>query len=126
MHNPAESAQLLKELRQQGILLAGDDFGTGYSSLGYLRRFPVGEIKVDKSFVQDMDNRYTLAIIKAIVALGRSLDMEVTAEGVEDRQQAEVLSRLGCTQFQGYLVAAPMDIEALQRFMANIRKVAIA
>ena len=126
MHNPAESAQLLKELRQQGILLAVDDFGTGYSSLGYLRRFPVGEIKVDKSFVQDMDNRYTLAIIKAIVALGRSLDMEVTAEGVEDRQQAEVLSRLGCTQFQGYLVAAPMDIEALQRFMANIRKVAIA
>ena len=121
MHNPSESAKLLKELRGQGIMLAVDDFGTGYSSLGYLRHFPIGEIKVDKSFVQDMENRYTLAIIKAIVALGRSLEMEVTAEGVESRQQGEVLSQLGCTQLQGFLVAAPMELDTLRRFLAGAR-----
>ena len=121
MHNPSESAKLLKALREQGIRLAVDDFGTGYSSLGYLRHFPIGEIKVDKSFVQDMENRYTLAIIKAIVALGRSLDMEVTAEGVESRQQGEVLSQLGCTQLQGYLIARPMERDALRRFLRGER-----
>ncbi len=119
MHNAAESAEMLKQLRARGILFAIDDFGTGYSSLGYLRHFPISEIKVDKSFVQDMENRYTLAIIKAIVALGRSLRMEVTAEGVENRAQAEALSALGCTQLQGFFIAPPMDRDALAEFLAG-------
>jgi EAL domain-containing protein (putative c-di-GMP-specific phosphodiesterase class I) len=117
MYNPAECVRILESLRAQGITFAVDDFGTGYSSLGYLKRFPISEIKVDKSFVDDMDNRFTLAIIKAIVALGLSLGMEVTAEGVENAQQMEALGRLGCTQLQGYLIAKPMDYLTLCDFL---------
>jgi diguanylate cyclase (GGDEF)-like protein/PAS domain S-box-containing protein len=123
MHNPAESVGLLQSLRALGIQLAVDDFGTGYSSLGYLKHFPISEIKVDKSFIHDMDDRFTLSIVKSIVALGRSLEMEVTAEGVESRGQAEVLSRLGFTQLQGFFIAEPMDIQSLAQFLVRAESV---
>ena len=86
-----------------------DDFGTGYSSLCYLKRFPVDTLKVDKSFVQDMqtdNNEYTL--VGAIIAMGRSLGLEIVAEGVEKVSQAHALQHMGCRYAQGYLYSRPL------------------
>jgi EAL domain-containing protein (putative c-di-GMP-specific phosphodiesterase class I) len=74
---------------------------------------------VDKSFVDDMNNEFTLAIIKAIITIGHSLGMEITAEGVETEHQRKVLAELGCTQLQGYLIAKPMDYDALCEFLSQ-------
>ena len=88
--------------------LAIDDFGTGYSSLSYLKHFPVGTLKVDQSFVADVtDNADSAAIVTAIIALARALDMEVVAEGVETEGQAAFLREQGCDKLQGFLFGRP-------------------
>jgi EAL domain-containing protein (putative c-di-GMP-specific phosphodiesterase class I) len=94
----------LHRLRELGVHIAMDDFGTGYSSLNYLRRFPFDRIKIDQSFVRELaSNRDSSAIVRAVAGLSRELGMATTAEGVETRQQLEMLLRAGCTEFQGYL-----------------------
>ncbi len=102
--------QTLEEIMALGCSIALDDFGTGYSSLGYLRTLRFSTIKVDRSFVQGAaaDNQESLAIIRAVVAMARSLEMSTTAEGVEDAQQAELIRELGCTKIQGYYFGRPM------------------
>ncbi len=96
-------------LRGLGVAIALDDFGTGYSSLSYLNRFPFDKIKIDRSFVRDMDrNREAMSILDAILALGHSLGMRTTAEGVETQAQLAQLRRKGCTQAQGYLFSKPV------------------
>ncbi len=107
--------QTLEEIMALGCSIALDDFGTGYSSLGYLRTLRFSTIKVDKSFVQgaSQENQESLAIIRAVVAMARSLEMTTTAEGVEDADQAALIRELGCTKIQGYYFGRPMKaIEA--------------
>jgi EAL domain-containing protein (putative c-di-GMP-specific phosphodiesterase class I) len=109
MHNEEESAISLRELSALGIKLSIDDFGTGYSSLSRLKRFKLDALKIDKSFVLDLDaDPENTAITKAIIAMARSLEMKVIAEGVETEQQLKFLRNQGCDEVQGYLFSRPL------------------
>ena len=97
-----------------------DDFGSGYSSLAYLQNFPIHPLKVDKSFVSRMgDAPKQGEIVRAIVSLAQNLGMEVTAEGVETRDQAQTLQGLNCTSAQGYLFSRPVPAEEAERFIVD-------
>jgi diguanylate cyclase (GGDEF)-like protein len=98
----------LSRLRQLGVNIAMDDFGTGYSSLSFLARFPFSKIKIDRQFVRNMTRDPAMrAIVKSVIALGKSLDVVITAEGVETEEQAEMLREFGCPQVQGFLYGYP-------------------
>nr|WP_321461729.1 EAL domain-containing protein [uncultured Cohaesibacter sp.] len=100
-------------LQRQGISIALDDFGTGYSSLAYLTSFPFDKIKIDRSFVQNLaTDDSSMAIISAVIGMGKSLNMQITAEGIEDHQAYEILRLAGVDQAQGFLLGKPRDIEA--------------
>ena len=118
MQQTDPSMRVLRELEALGAKLAIDDFGTGYSSLGYLKRFPVSTLKIDRSFLRDVsrddDDR---AIVTAIMAMARSLGLAVTAEGVERPEQAAFLRELGCDQTQGYLYGRPGPVEDFERLL---------
>jgi EAL domain-containing protein (putative c-di-GMP-specific phosphodiesterase class I) len=108
-------AKTLHELTEIGIHLAIDDFGTGYSSLGYLKNFPFDRIKIDKSFVHDIGRESDAdAIVKAIIALGRSLGKSVTAEGVETEAQLTFLRQNRCDEVQGYLFGEPRSVTEIE------------
>jgi EAL domain-containing protein (putative c-di-GMP-specific phosphodiesterase class I) len=104
-------------LRGAGVRIALDDFGTGYSSLTYLQKFPVDKIKIDRSFVHNLDaDAASDAIVQAIVDLARAMGVEVTAEGVETAAQHDALKRIGCDELQGFLLSTPLstaDMDAL-------------
>jgi hypothetical protein len=109
MRDPDEAAKLMRSLRAMGVRLTIDDFGTGYSSLGYLKRFPINNLKVDRSFVRDLAHSSDdVAITRAVIAMAHSLQMNVIAEGVELREQFDVLLEEGCDEFQGYLCRPPL------------------
>jgi diguanylate cyclase (GGDEF)-like protein len=108
----------LTKLREHGIGLSVDDFGTGYSSLAYLRRLPVTEVKIDKSFVLAMGtDPADLAIVKAILELGRHLDLTVVAEGVESEISMSLLAEMACDVAQGFLLARPLPVDRLERWI---------
>jgi diguanylate cyclase (GGDEF)-like protein len=108
LQNSEATLTTLHELRAMGVRISLDDFGTGYSSLSYLRSFPFDKIKIDRSFVSELATRDdSMAIIRAVTGLGRSLGIVTTAEGVENDAQLELLRREGCTQAQGYLFSKP-------------------
>nr|WP_298218015.1 EAL domain-containing protein [Halothiobacillus sp.] len=108
VNDPAKAASTLIELKKLGVQLALDDFGTGYSSLSYLTQFEFNRLEIDKSFVRDiLVDPKDLVIVKAIVAMGHALGLEVVAEGVETMAQRDLLDALGCDSFQGYLVGRP-------------------
>ncbi|MDF0518209.1 EAL domain-containing protein [Bradyrhizobium yuanmingense] len=108
LQNSEATLTTLHELRAMGVRISLDDFGTGYSSLSYLRSFPFDKIKIDRSFVSELATREdSMAIIRAVTSLGRSLGIVTTAEGVENDAQLELLRREGCTQAQGYLFSKP-------------------
>ena len=112
MDNPEESANTLRDLNQLGIQLAIDDFGTGYSSLSYLKRFPIHTLKIDQSFVRDITtDPDDAAIVKAVIAMARSLKLRVVAEGVETAEQLEFLRAHDCEGMQGYYFSKPMPTE---------------
>jgi diguanylate cyclase (GGDEF)-like protein/PAS domain S-box-containing protein len=109
MHDIDETQAKLQEIAAMGVRLAIDDFGTGYSSLSYLKRFPVQKLKIDQSFVRDLTfDPDDAAIVTAIIGLAKSLGLNLLAEGVEVREQLDVLLGLGCEQFQGYLFSRPL------------------
>jgi EAL domain-containing protein (putative c-di-GMP-specific phosphodiesterase class I) len=108
------AVEALERLRSTGLRVAVDDFGTGHSALGYLRRFPIDVIKLDRSFVERVDSvSPEAAIVQAVIALGHALDMHVTAEGVERAEQVERLRALGCDSAQGYYFSVPVPVEEL-------------
>jgi diguanylate cyclase (GGDEF)-like protein len=119
LQNTDQNFAVLKQLHELGVQFAMDDFGTGYSSLGYLLRFPFSKIKIDRSFITGLpDKKEPRAIVRAIAGLARSLNMQVTAEGVETAQQLEQVRRLGCTEIQGYLFSPPRPASEIhQLFM---------
>ncbi|HUQ73572.1 MAG TPA: EAL domain-containing protein [Burkholderiales bacterium] len=109
MREPDAAAATMRRLRALGVRLSMDDFGTGYSSLGYLKRFPITTVKLDRSFVRDLPHRDDdVAIARAVLAMARSLRMDVTAEGVERSDQLEFLRREGCLAYQGYFCSPPV------------------
>ena len=110
----------MSALREVGITFSLDDFGTGYSSLSYLKRLPLNQLKIDKSFVRDVFVDANDGVIaRTIVALGRSLSLDVIAEGVETREQREFLVEAGCRSFQGYLFSRPLSAATFEAFVAE-------
>jgi EAL domain-containing protein (putative c-di-GMP-specific phosphodiesterase class I) len=119
MQRTAGTIGRLGALRDLGVHLAIDDFGTGYSSLSYLERFPVDILKIDRSFISAVSTTgERSAIARAIVDLGRTLGLQVVAEGIEEADQAAWLVSLGCPFGQGYLYSRPMGVDATEAFLA--------
>ncbi len=109
--------QLLKEI---GIRISLDDFGTGYSSLQYLKELPLDQLKIDQSFIKDINrDRGSGAIVSTIIAMARGLKINVIAEGVETEEQREFLENVGCIHFQGYLFGKPMPIEEIEEVISQ-------
>jgi EAL domain-containing protein (putative c-di-GMP-specific phosphodiesterase class I) len=119
MSRTTTTLDALSRLADLGYRFAIDDFGTGYSSLSYLKRFPINTLKIDRSFVRDMPgDRDDTAIVNTVVAMARSLDLEVTAEGVETEDQLASLRAFGCDNYQGFLLSHPLPLEELRSFLA--------
>jgi EAL domain-containing protein (putative c-di-GMP-specific phosphodiesterase class I) len=108
MRDPDYAARVLDEIRQMGVRISIDDFGTGYSSLGYLKRFRIDRLKIDRSFVNDLTtDANDAAIAAAVILMAHSLGLRVVAEGVETEDQLRFLLNNACDEFQGYLVGRP-------------------
>ena len=118
MDNPNAAAALLQELRDYGVKIYLDDFGTGYSSLSHLHKLPVDALKIDRTFVRSLLLPDRPAIVESILALARTLNTSVVAEGIESEVQARELERLGCTHAQGYLFSRPLSMRAAERIIA--------
>ena len=120
MKDPDRAVAVMEQLRSMGVRLSIDDFGTGHSSLGYLKRFPIDRLKVDRSFVRELPhNGEDAAITRAVIALAHSLKMTVVAEGVEDQLQFDMLREQGCDEFQGYFCRPPLPETELLRFLSE-------
>ncbi len=118
MDNPDLAIRILNQLHDLGIELSIDDFGTGYSSLSYLHRFPVNNLKIDRSFISGMGlGDENLEIVRTITMLARNLGMKVIAEGIETKEQLAQLRALSCELGQGYLFSKPMDAESVDALM---------
>jgi diguanylate cyclase (GGDEF)-like protein len=123
MSHDEDTVARLEGLRAIGVGLSIDDFGTGFSSLTYLKRFPVEALKIDQSFIVDVpDNAHNAAIVRAIVALAQSMNLNVIAEGVETRRHWQFLLDNGCREMQGYLVSPPVPVEAFEKFVMQLPK----
>lgn len=117
MHSVTEAIQEMKKIRRLGVRISIDDFGTGYSSLSYLQTLPVDSVKIDRSFIQELDGSSANAssVVQAIIALAHTLQLEVVAEGVETEAQLGAIRRLNCDVAQGYLLHRPLQVEAVQK-----------
>ena len=114
MENPESAAQTLARFREMGVKVSIDDFGTGYSSLSFVRRFPIDTLKVDQSFIRDIvEDEDDASITRAIIAMGRSLRLDIVAEGVESASQLAILRAEGCHKAQGYYFSRPVPVNAL-------------
>ena len=119
LHNSDETRAALHELRRLGVNIVMDDFGTGYSSLSYLRSFPFDRLKIDRTFVQDLDRSADcIAIFAAMAGLGRSLGIATTAEGVETAHQLQIVRDLGCSEVQGFLFGRPRPASCVRELLA--------
>ena len=130
LHHPETVRRVLKRIRALGVRIALDDFGTGYSSLGYLDRYRIDTLKIDRSFIARMlRQRRAMAIMEGIVRLGRSLDLDIVAEGVETPAQLRTLRGMGCASVQGFLLGRPMppgDLAAILDRAAGVLQPAAA
>jgi EAL domain-containing protein (putative c-di-GMP-specific phosphodiesterase class I) len=122
MADAARAMEVLGRLRDMGVGISIDDFGTGYSSLAYLKRLPVNELKIDKSFVAHMaQDENDAAIVRSTVGLAHDLGLSVVAEGIEDSETWEALAALGCDVAQGYFMSRPLPAVALGDWLATSR-----
>lgn len=120
IENVETATRMLTELRELGVMLAMDDFGTGYSSLSNLHKFPINTLKIDRSFITHMvENNENAEIVRTITGLAQNLGMDVVAEGVETREQLEILRGLGCQFGQGYFFSKPIDTEGAEAFICE-------
>jgi EAL domain-containing protein (putative c-di-GMP-specific phosphodiesterase class I) len=120
MDDPRKATIMLERIRGLGIDVSIDDFGTGYSSLAYLKRFPISAVKIDRAFVAELGvNPEDAAIVKTIVALAKTLKLDVIAEGVETQEQWDFLAEAGCEIAQGYFFSRPLPAD---QFLAWARK----
>ena len=118
MRDAEATAKRLRMLKQLGVRIAIDDFGTGYSSLAYLRQFPVDALKIDRSFISGIaGSKGSAALIHTLVQLGKTLDIETLAEGIEEQSQLETLQREHCDHGQGFLFSRPLDVDAVEQFL---------
>ena len=116
MEDEARTRRLLTELHDLGVSVAIDDFGSGWSSISYLKNLPFSKLKIDREFVTEVDLRAdSRAICRSMIELGRGLGMTVLAEGMERREEVDVLRAMGCRLFQGYWFSRPLDPEAFAR-----------
>jgi EAL domain-containing protein (putative c-di-GMP-specific phosphodiesterase class I) len=121
LENSDATLLILRQLHAFGVRISMDDFGTGYSSLSYLQKFPFHKIKIDQSFIRTLGNRGDSdAIVRAVVGLGKSLGMVITAEGVETAAQFEALKAQGCLEVQGYYFSAPQPAAAIRDLMTGL------
>ncbi len=120
MRNPEEAIKTLQKISDIGIELAVDDFGTGYSSLAYLKRLPIDKLKIDQAFIQDLlDDEEDAAIAKAVIALAKSLNLRVIAEGVETKEQRDFIVANGCENIQGYFYSKPVPADEFENILRN-------
>ncbi len=113
-----KALNMMSGLKKLGVMLSIDDFGTGYSSLAYMRRFPVDALKIDRSFVSDLENDYEDAsIVSAVCSMARSLGLLVIAEGVETEAQLQFLKENFCDMAQGYHISRPVPIDVLEEYI---------
>ena len=126
MHDVEKTMRVLTELRDIGIRVAIDNFGIGYSSLSMLKKFPINTIKIDRSFIREItDITKDHALTNAVIAMGKTLSLNVVAQGVETKKQAEYLRQNACNEFQGFYLNKPLPadkISALLRTQSNITK----
>ena len=122
MKNPVRSAEILGMFHDSGIMVSIDDFGTGYSSLAYLQKFPISELKIDKSFVTDLtENSANYSIVSATITMAHDLDITVVAEGVEDKSVLTILESMGCDRAQGYFYTEPLSFDAMIEWLNSYK-----
>jgi len=120
MQNAEETIDILKNLESKGIRLAIDDFGTGYSSLSYLKRFPIHTLKIDKAFIQDVTrSKDDAAIVSAIIAMAKTLEIKIIAEGIETEEQLAFLRDHACERAQGFLFSKPLPVESMMELLSK-------
>ena len=126
MSNPESALKTLWMLSGSSIRVAMDDFGTGFSSLAYLKKFPINLLKIDQAFIRELDrNPGDQTIVKAILAMARSLEIEVIAEGVERVEQLDLLKSFGCELAQGFLFSKAVPAAEFIRLLAENRRIAV-
>ncbi|MBI2803326.1 MAG: EAL domain-containing protein [Gammaproteobacteria bacterium] len=123
MDDPIRAQQVIEELHNMGLHLSIDDFGTGYSSLAYLKRLPVDELKIDKSFVLNMNKDHDDAVIvRSTIDLGHNMDLKVVAEGVDCEETLQLLGELGCDIAQGYHICRPLAVDKFEQWLADFAR----
>jgi predicted signal transduction protein with EAL and GGDEF domain len=121
LYDIEETIEKLKALRAMGLKVSLDDFGTGYSSLAYLKKLPLDQLKIDKSFVQDIEEERSRALVGDMISIGNHMRLDVIAEGVEFRTQRDILAEMGCGRFQGFLFCRPLAEPDFLRWLAENR-----
>jgi EAL domain-containing protein (putative c-di-GMP-specific phosphodiesterase class I) len=124
IYNEHEAIETLAQLKKLGVHLAIDDFGTGYSSLSYLRKFNIDKLKIDQSFIQDIQHQKAdQSIVRTIIELGRNLELKVIAEGVEELEQQQILAAMGCDEIQGFYFSHPLPEQEFIDFVQRKRAI---
>jgi diguanylate cyclase (GGDEF)-like protein len=120
MDNPEKAIVILNSIRSLGVTISIDDFGTGYSSLAYLKKLPIGKLKIDRSFISELpEDKDDIAIVKTIISFTANLGMDIIAEGVETKEQVDFLLKEGCRNIQGYYFSKPLSVDDCEKYLAS-------